>query len=39
MTISFLKEKEREIAVARLIARAKFYNVPAETLRSEVGRG
>ena len=39
VVIGFLKEKENEIAVTRLIARGKYYNVPAETLRKEVGRG
>ncbi len=39
VVIGFLKEKEREVAVARLIARGKYYNVPAETLRREVGGG
>jgi V/A-type H+/Na+-transporting ATPase subunit C len=39
VTIGFLKEKENEVALTRLIARGKYYNVPAETLRKEVGRG
>jgi V/A-type H+/Na+-transporting ATPase subunit C len=39
VVIGFLKEKEREVALARLIARGKYYNVPTETLRREVGNG
>ena len=39
VVVGYLKEKENEIALARLIARGKYYNVPAETLRQEVGRG
>jgi V/A-type H+/Na+-transporting ATPase subunit C len=39
VVIGFLKEKEQEVALARLIARAKFYNVPAEVLRKEVAGG
>jgi V/A-type H+-transporting ATPase subunit C len=39
VTIGFLKEKENEVALTRLIARGKYYNVPAEALRNEVGRG
>lgn len=39
VVIGFLKEKEQEIALARLIARAKFYNVPTEVIKKEVGRG
>ena len=39
IVIGYLKEKENEVALTRLIARGKFYNVPAETLRKEVGRG
>jgi V/A-type H+/Na+-transporting ATPase subunit C len=39
VTIGFLKEKENEVALTRLIARGKFYNVPNETLRKEVGNG
>ena len=37
VTIGFLKEKENEVALTRLIARGKFYGVPNETLRKEVG--
>ena len=39
VVIGFLKDKEREVALTRLIGRAKYYNVPAETLRREVGNG
>ena len=39
VVIGFLKDKEREVAVTRLIGRAKYYNVPLETLRKEVGNG
>jgi V/A-type H+/Na+-transporting ATPase subunit C len=39
VVIGFLKDKEREVALARLIARGKYYNVPTETLRREVGNG
>ncbi len=39
VTIGYLKEKENEVALTRLIARGKFYNVPNETLRKEVGNG
>ncbi len=39
VVIGYLKEKENEVSLARLIARGKYYNVPAETLRNEVGRG
>lgn len=35
--IGFLREKENEVALVRLIARGKLYGVPAETLRREVG--
>ncbi len=39
VVIGFLKEKEQEVALARLIARAKFYNVPTDVIKKEVGRG
>lgn len=39
VVIGFLKEKENEVALTRLIARGKFYGVPSETLRKEVGNG
>jgi V/A-type H+-transporting ATPase subunit C len=39
VVIGFLKDKEREVALTRLIARGKFYNVPTDTLRREVGSG
>jgi V/A-type H+/Na+-transporting ATPase subunit C len=39
VVIGFLKEKENEVALTRLIARGKFYGVPNETLRKEVGNG
>jgi V/A-type H+-transporting ATPase subunit C len=39
VVIGYLKDKEREVALTRLIGRAKYYNVPAETLRREVGNG
>jgi V/A-type H+-transporting ATPase subunit C len=37
--IGYLKEKEREVALTRFIARGKFYGVPTETLRKELARG
>lgn len=39
VTIGYLREKENELALVRLIARGKYYGVPAETLRREVGGG
>ena len=39
VVIGFLREKERETALIRLIGRGKVYGVPAETLHREVGRG
>ena len=35
----FLRAKERETAVLRLLARGTFYGVPADTLRRELGHG
>ncbi|RJF72590.1 V-type ATP synthase subunit C [Deinococcus cavernae] len=35
--LDFLRRKEMEIAKLRLIGRGKFYNLPAEQLRKEVG--
>ncbi|HEX2863431.1 MAG TPA: V-type ATPase subunit [Deinococcales bacterium] len=39
VVIGFLREKERESALVRLIGRGKVYNVPVETLQREVNRG
>jgi V/A-type H+/Na+-transporting ATPase subunit C len=39
VVLGFLKEKEQEVALARLIGRAKFYNVPTDVIKKEVGRG
>ena len=39
VVIGFLKEKEQEVALARLIGRAKYYNVPTDVIKKEVGRG
>ncbi len=36
VAVGFLKEKENEVALVRLIARAKFYGVPTETLKREL---
>lgn len=36
VAIDFLRRKEQEIAKLRLMARGKFYNVPAEQIRQEV---
>jgi len=33
----FLRAKEREAAIVRLLARGTFYGVPAETLKRELG--
>lgn len=36
VAIDYLRRKEQEIARLRLLARAKFYGVPAEQIRQEV---
>ena len=35
--LDFLRRKEMEIAKLRLIGRGKFYNLPADQIRKEVG--
>jgi len=37
LAADFLRKKETEIASVRLIARGKFYNVPPEGIRRELG--
>lgn len=37
VVLDFLRRKEMEIAKLRLIGRGKFYDLPAEQLRKEVG--